>query len=66
MSTFATKSAWNGQTQPGLVIRRQFESNRFKWIQKPIEEYQREYYRKKAAEKKNNPKPQQRPKKRRK
>ena len=33
MSTFATTSAWNGKTQPGLVIRRQFESNRFLWKQ---------------------------------
>ncbi len=65
MSTFATKSAWNGQTQPWLVIRRQFESNWFNWIQKPFEEYQREYLRKRSSEKKNNPKPQQRPRKRR-
>lgn len=65
MSTFATRSAWNWQQQPWLVIRRQFESNWFNWIQKPIEEYQREYYRQKAAEKKNNPKPQQRSRKRR-
>lgn len=65
MSTFATKSAWNGQTQPWLVIRRQFESNWFNWIQKPFEEYQREYLRKRSSEKKNNPKLQQRPRKRR-
>lgn len=44
MSTFATTSAWNGKTQPGLVIRRQFESNRFLWKQKPFTEYQKEYY----------------------
>ena len=42
--TFATKSAWNWQEQPWLVIRRQFESNWFKWIKKPIWEYQRKYY----------------------
>ena len=42
--TFATKSAWNWQEQPWLVIRRQFESNWFKWIKRPIWEYQRKYY----------------------
>jgi len=45
MSTFATTAA-NWKPMAGLVIRRQFESNWFNWIEKPFSEYQKEYYEK--------------------
>ena len=64
MSTFATTSAWNWETQPWLIIRRQFESNWFIWIQKSIKEYQKEYYEKNPQRKKNTSKSQQKPKRR--
>ena len=41
MSTFATTAAWNGKVMPGLVSRRKFESNRFKWIKRPYSYYQK-------------------------
>lgn len=44
ISKFATTSAGNWQIQPWLVIRRQLESNRFNWIEKPLSEYQKEWY----------------------
>ena len=44
MSKFATTAAWNWKTMPGLVIRRDFEANWFKWNKEPMSEYQRRYY----------------------
>ena len=44
MSKFATTAAWNGKTMPGLVIRREFEANWFKWNKEPLSDYQKRYY----------------------
>ena len=44
MSKFATTAAWNWKTMPGLVIRRNFEANWFRWNKEPMSEYQRRYY----------------------
>lgn len=44
MSKFATTAAWNWKTMPGLVIRRDFEANWFRWNKEPMSEYQRRYY----------------------
>ena len=44
MSKFATTAAWNWKTMPWLVIRRDFEANRFKWNKEPLSAYQKRHY----------------------
>ena len=39
MSTFATTAAWNWKKMPGLVRRRKFEANWFKWNTQPFSSY---------------------------
>ncbi len=39
MSNFAVTAAWNWKVMPGLVRRRKFESNWFKWNKQPFETY---------------------------
>ena len=39
MSKFAVTAAWNWKVMPGLVRRRKFEANWFKWNKQPFETY---------------------------
>lgn len=39
MSNFAITAAWNWKVMPGLIRRRKFEANWFKWNKQPLETY---------------------------
>ena len=39
MSKFATTAAWNWKVMKGLVRRRKFEANWFKWVKEPFDSY---------------------------